>query len=87
MQTPIRCFSEIDSFSIGSNDVTRLVLSVDRVGICGAAPANYPRIARFLAELGIDSISVKAASLYRTMLVVYEAEQALGGRVACPTRH
>jgi pyruvate, water dikinase len=46
------------------------------VGICGEAPANYPEIARFLAELGIDSISVNAASLLRTMTVVYEAEQA-----------
>ena len=46
------------------------------VGICGEAPANYPEIARFLAELGIDSISVNAASLLRTISVVYEAEQA-----------
>jgi pyruvate,water dikinase len=46
------------------------------VGICGEAPANYPEIARFLAELGIDSISVTAASLLRTMTVVHEAEQA-----------
>jgi pyruvate,water dikinase len=46
------------------------------VGICGEAPANYPEIARFLAELGIDSISVNPASLLRTMQVVREAEQA-----------
>jgi len=49
------------------------------VGICGEAPANYPEIARFLAELGIDSISVNAASLFRTMSVVHEAEQAARG--------
>jgi pyruvate,water dikinase len=47
------------------------------VGICGEAPANYPEIARFLVELGIDSISVNAASLFRTMSVVHEAEQAI----------
>jgi pyruvate,water dikinase len=46
------------------------------VGICGEAPANYPEIARFLTELGIDSISVNAASLFRTMSVVHDAEQA-----------
>jgi pyruvate, water dikinase len=46
------------------------------VGICGEAPANYPEIARFLVGLGIDSISVNAASLFRTMIVVCEAEQA-----------
>ena len=46
------------------------------VGICGEAPANYPEIAQFLAGLGIDSISVTAASLLRTITVVSEAEQA-----------
>src|SRR6202012_4199265 len=46
------------------------------VGICGEAPANYPEIARFLAQLGIDSISVNAASLLRTMTIVHEAEQS-----------
>jgi pyruvate, water dikinase len=45
------------------------------IGICGEAPANYPEIARFLAGLGIDSISVNAASLLRTMTVVHEAEK------------
>ena len=28
------------------------------VGICGEAPANYPEIARYLTQLGIDLISV-----------------------------
>ena len=50
------------------------------VGICGEAPANYPEIARFLAELVIDSISVNAASLLRTTTVVHEAEQAAAAR-------
>jgi pyruvate,water dikinase len=45
------------------------------VGICGEAPANYPEIAQFLARLGIDSISVNAASILHTMSVVHEAEQ------------
>ena len=49
------------------------------VGICGEAPANYPEIARFLAVLGIDSISVNPASLLRTMTVVHEAERAADG--------
>jgi pyruvate,water dikinase len=46
------------------------------IGICGEAPANYPEIAHFLTALGIDSISVNAASLLRTMTVAHEAEQA-----------
>jgi pyruvate,water dikinase len=44
------------------------------VGICGEAPANYPEIAKFLAELGIDSISVNPSSVLRTMRIVREAE-------------
>ncbi|MFN3657739.1 MAG: phosphoenolpyruvate synthase [Pseudolabrys sp.] len=44
------------------------------IGICGEAPANYPEIARYLAGLGIDSISVNPSSVLRTMQVVSEAE-------------
>jgi pyruvate,water dikinase len=51
------------------------------VGICGEAPANYPEIARFLAGLGIDSISVTAASLLRTINIVHEAEQSASARL------
>jgi pyruvate,water dikinase len=46
------------------------------VGICGEAPANFPEIARYLAELWIDSISVNPSSILRTMQVVSEAEDA-----------
>lgn len=54
------------------------------VGICGEAPANYPEIAQFLAELGIDSISVNPSSVLRTIKIVREAERdsAEGRRVA-----
>ncbi|MEJ0047687.1 MAG: phosphoenolpyruvate synthase [Rhodospirillales bacterium] len=48
------------------------------VGICGEAPANDPRIAGFLAGLGIDSISVNPGSLVRTMAVVRDAERENG---------
>ena len=48
------------------------------VGICGEAPANYPEIARYLTGLGIDSISVNPASVFRTMAAVAEAEAEQG---------
>jgi len=48
-----------------------------KIGICGEAPATYPEIARFLAEIGIDSISVNPSSLMRTITVVHEAEARL----------
>ncbi|MDA8248450.1 MAG: phosphoenolpyruvate synthase [Rhodospirillales bacterium] len=53
-----------------------------KVGICGEAPANHPEIARFLAELGIDSISVNPSSLARTIAIVREVEQAAPSRAA-----
>jgi pyruvate,water dikinase len=49
---------------------------------CGEAPANYPEIAKFLAGLGIDSISVNPSSILRTMAIVYEAERETGVREA-----
>jgi pyruvate,water dikinase len=54
------------------------------VGICGEAPANFPEIARYLAELGIDSISVNPSSILRTMQVVSEAEDARTHASAAP---
>ena len=77
--------SEIVAFDFDERDpgmLEMLRLSVTgakrnhrHVGICGEAPANYPEIAQFLAGLGIDSISVNAASLFRTFTAVHEAEQ------------
>lgn len=34
-----------------------------KVGICGEAPSNYPEVASWLADIGIDSISLNADSL------------------------
>ena len=78
--------SEIVAFDFDERDpgmlemlrlaVTGALRNHRHVGICGEAPANYPEIARFLAGLGIDSISVNPGSLLRTMTVVHEAEKA-----------
>ncbi|HWE16611.1 MAG TPA: phosphoenolpyruvate synthase [Hyphomicrobiaceae bacterium] len=80
--------SEIVAFDFDERDpgmLEMLKLAVEgakrngrHVGICGEAPANYPEIARYLAGLGIDSISVNPSSLLRTMDVVAEAEAAAG---------
>ncbi|WP_439895566.1 phosphoenolpyruvate synthase [Cylindrospermopsis raciborskii] len=45
-----------------------------KIGICGQAPSDYPEFARFLVELGIDSISLNPDSVIKTMLEIASAE-------------
>ncbi|MFM2062868.1 MAG: hypothetical protein RLZZ507_2538 [Cyanobacteriota bacterium] len=45
-----------------------------KIGICGQAPSDYPEFARFLVELGIDSISLNPDSVIKTMLEIAAAE-------------
>jgi pyruvate,water dikinase len=44
------------------------------VGLCGQAPSDRPRFARFLVEAGIDSISVTPDSFIRVKEHVAQAE-------------
>ena len=48
------------------------------VGICGQAPSDDVEIARYLVELGIDSISLTPDRVLRTIQAVHEIEQAQG---------
>jgi pyruvate,water dikinase len=41
-----------------------------KVGICGQAPSDYPEIAKFLVEQGIDSISLNPDSVLKTRLAI-----------------
>jgi pyruvate,water dikinase len=75
--------------------VTRLIRSVIRdahargrkIGLCGQAPSDRPRFARFLVEAGIDSISVTPDSFVRVKDHVAAAEAALSQAAsATPTR-
>ncbi len=102
-------FLEIfDGISIGSNDLTQLVLGVDRdseivafdfderdpgvlemirlavegankkekySGICGQAPSDYPDMAEFLIETGIDSISVNPDRLLSMKDIIGKIER------------
>ncbi|ABE44673.1 phosphoenolpyruvate synthase [Polaromonas sp. JS666] len=59
------------------------------VGICGQAPSDYPEIAEYLVELGIDSMSVTPDTLMKITRDVLAVEARLGRapRSAAPARH
>lgn len=49
-----------------------------KVGICGQAPSDYPKFARFLVEEGIDSISLSPDTLIKTTVDLKKTEEKLG---------
>lgn len=102
-----------DGLSIGSNDLTQLVLGVDRdseivafdyderdegvkamirlavegcrrngihSGLCGQAPSDYPEMAEYLVEIGIDSMSLNPDTVLATTRHVLEVEKRLSSR-------
>ena len=44
--------------------------STSEVNSTGQAPSDYPEFARFLVELGIDSLSLNPDSVLKTLLEV-----------------
>lgn len=53
-------------------------------GLCGQAPSDYPDMAQYLVELGIDSMSLNPDTVIKTTEQVLELEQRLGRP---PRRH
>lgn len=51
-----------------------------KIGICGQAPSDYPEFARFLVELGIDSISLNPDSVLKTLLDIAKLEERLAAK-------
>ncbi|OYV15954.1 MAG: pyruvate, water dikinase, partial [Methylococcaceae bacterium NSP1-1] len=47
-------------------------------GLCGQAPSDYPEMADFLAEIGIDSMSLNPDTVLQTTQQVLETERRLG---------
>jgi len=113
--------SVLDGYSIGSNDLTQLVLGLDRdsatvahlfdernaavkqmlrqaieaakragkpIGICGQAPSDYPDLAEWLVECGIDSISLNPDTAIKTAFAIARAEarrpRASSSRIDAP---
>jgi pyruvate,water dikinase len=54
--------------------ITKAKRNQRKIGICGQAPSDYPEFARFLVELGIDSISLNPDSVLKTMLDIAKVE-------------
>jgi pyruvate,water dikinase len=44
------------------------------IGICGQAPSDYPDLAEWLVDCGIDSISLNPDAAIKTALVIDEKE-------------
>jgi pyruvate,water dikinase len=53
-------------------------------GICGQAPSDYLEIAKYLVEIGIDSMSLSPDSVLKTMRAVVKLEKELGRQVRQP---
>jgi len=51
-------------------------------GLCGQAPSDYPEMAQFLVEIGIDSMSLNPDAVLKTTLQVLELEKKLGRNAA-----
>ena len=47
-------------------------------GLCGQAPSDYPEMAEYLVEIGIDSMSLNPDTLLKTTQLVLELEKRLG---------
>lgn len=78
--------SDYDERDGGVKEMIRLAVEGCRrngihSGICGQAPSDYPDMAQYLVELGIESISLNPDSVLKTTQLVARLEQKLG-RVA-----
>lgn len=49
-----------------------------KIGICGQAPSDFPEMAEFLVENGIDTIALTPDTLIKTSLNIAEFERSLG---------
>lgn len=49
-------------------------------GLCGQAPSDYPDMAEYLVELGIESMSLNPDTVVATTARILEVEQRLGRR-------
>ena len=51
-------------------------------GLCGQAPSDYPEMAEFLVEIGIDSMSLNPDTVLMTTRHVLEVEKKLAKKIS-----
>jgi len=73
---------DFDERDPGVKEMIRLaVMGAQRnhrhIGLCGQAPSDYPDMAEFLVECGIDSISLNPDTVLQTTQKILETEQSL----------
>jgi len=73
---------DFDERDEGVKEMIRLAISGAKrhgrhSGICGQAPSDYPEIAEFLVEQGIDSISLNPDTIIKTTLHILEVEKGM----------
>ena len=58
-------------------------------GLCGQAPSDYPDMAEYLVELGIDSISLTPDTVFKTTqrILDLEGRLAIGATGSAPARN
>ncbi len=74
---------DFDERDPGVKEMIRLAVEGSRrngrhCGLCGQAPSDYPEMAEFLVEIGIDSMSLNPDTVLQTTQQVLETEKRLG---------
>ncbi len=74
---------DFDERDPGVKEMIRLAVDGARrngrhCGLCGQAPSDYPEMAEFLVEIGIDSMSLNPDTVLQTTQRVLETERRLG---------
>ncbi|MDD5228295.1 MAG: phosphoenolpyruvate synthase [Methylococcales bacterium] len=73
---------DFDERDDGVKEMIRLAVTGSKrngkhCGLCGQAPSDYPEMAQFLVEIGIDSMSLNPDTVLKTTQLVLETEEKL----------
>jgi pyruvate, water dikinase len=74
--------ADFDERDPGVKEMIRMAVKGARrnhkhIGLCGQAPSDYPEMAEFLVEIGIDSISLNPDTVLQTTQRILETERRL----------